>query len=139
MEKKHSKKKKHKDGAKNGLIPTSSRLSCVLRHFAGGSAYDIFVIHRLSHSEVFSSIWNVVDAVNKYPKLAFYYLESHDKQREIARSFRLKSKPGFACCGGAIDVLLFWVECPSEIEYEKANCGSIKFFCGRKHKFGLNL
>jgi hypothetical protein len=60
----------------------------------GESAYDVSVVHGLSHSEVFSSIWNVVDAVNKCPKLAFYCLESHDKQREIARGLRLKVSLG---------------------------------------------
>ena len=30
-------------------------------------------------------------------------------------------------------------ERPSEEECDDANCPSSKFFCGRKHKFGLNL
>ena len=93
----------------------------------------------MSHIEVFSSIWNVVDAVNSCNNLAFHYPTDHNKQREIARGFRVKSKPDFACCAGAIDGMLLWIERPSEIECEKAKCGSIKFFCGRKHKFGLNL
>ena len=69
-----SNQKKHRDGAKNGLIPTSVRLSCALRYFAGGSAYDISVVHGISHTEVFLSLWRVVDAVNKCNELGFQYL-----------------------------------------------------------------
>jgi DDE superfamily endonuclease len=31
------------------------------------------------------------------------------------------------------------MEKPSKADCLKAQCGSKKFFCGRKHKFGLNL
>jgi hypothetical protein len=93
MEKPRSRTKKHKDGAKNGLIPTSARLSCALWYFAGGSPYDILVVHGMSHTEVFTSVWNVVDAVNSCEELAFHYPMDHNKQREIARGFRAKSMP----------------------------------------------
>ena len=82
-QKPRSGKKKHKDGAKNGLIPMSSRLSCTLRYFAGGLPYDISVIHGMSHTELFASVWNVVNAVNSCDELAFRYLTDHTKQREI--------------------------------------------------------
>ena len=57
-------KKKHKDGATNGLIVSSIRLSCAIRYFAGGRPEDISLVHGISHSEVFRSVWLVVDAVN---------------------------------------------------------------------------
>jgi hypothetical protein len=91
------------------------------------------------HSEVFSSIWRVVNAVNSCKELAFTYPTDHNKDREIARGFKSKSHPEFGCCGGTIDGMLLWVKWLSELECEAANCGSTKFFCGRKHKFGLNL
>jgi hypothetical protein len=53
--------------------------------------------------------------------------------------FMSKSKPGFHCCAGAIDGMLLWLERPSEEECDIAQCGSSKFFCCWKHKFGLNL
>jgi len=40
---------------------------------------------------------------------------------------------------GCIDGMLDWIEKPSLNECEKAKCGQVKFFCGRKKKFGLNL
>jgi hypothetical protein len=40
---------------------------------------------------------------------------------------------------GAIDGMLLWIEWPSEAECDIACCSSVKFFCRRKHKFGLNL
>jgi hypothetical protein len=45
LETEHSETKKHKDGTVNGLIPTSVQLSMALRYFAGGSPYDISVVH----------------------------------------------------------------------------------------------
>ena len=49
-------KKKHKNGGKNGIIPTESRLSAALRYFAGGKPDDIALVHGISHSEVFNSV-----------------------------------------------------------------------------------
>ena len=53
--------------------------------------------------------------------------------------FKEKSKVGFSCCAGCIDGMLLWIEKPNDFECQRANCGSKKFFCGRKHKFGLNM
>jgi hypothetical protein len=139
LEKRRSKKKKHQNGAKNGLIQSSVQLSAALRYFASGSPYDIALVHGISHSEVFTSVWRVVDAVNKCPALEFHFPASHNKQREIAKAFAEKSTPGFKCCVGCIDGMLLWIKKPSKDECEEAQCGSGKFFCGRKSKFGLNL
>jgi hypothetical protein len=72
-------------------------------------------------------------------QLTFLYPICHNKQREIARGFKSKSRPDFACCAGAIDGMLLWIKRPSEEKCEIAtSCGSTKFFCSCKHKFGLN-
>ena len=133
------KKKRHRNGAKNGLIPTLIYLSAALRYFAGGSPYDISVVHGLSHSEVFASLWRVVDSSNRFERLAFHSPTCHDKQREIANGFKSRSMPQFTCCARCIDGMLLWIEKPSELECDEATCGLIKFFCGQKKKFGLNL
>jgi hypothetical protein len=125
-------KKKHRDGAKNGIIPTASWLSAALRYFAAGSPYNISVVHGMSHSEVFTSVWRVVDDVNGCSGLEFHYPSSHNEQRKIADGFWSESKPGFECCAGAIDGMLLWLEQPSEEECDLAHCGSQRFFCGRK-------
>ncbi len=39
---------------------------------------------------------------------------------------------------GAMDGILVWIHKPSAEESVKAGCSETKFFCGRKHKFGLN-
>jgi hypothetical protein len=97
------------------------------------------VVHGISHTEVFSSVWRVVDAVNSCDELAFHYLTDHNKQRAIALAFMTKSQSQFHCCARCIDGMLLSVEHPSKLECEEAKCGSKKFFCGRKKKFGLNL
>jgi DDE superfamily endonuclease len=110
-----------------------------LRYFAGGRPEDIALVHGVSHSEVFRSIWRVVDAVLDCEELAFEFPSDHAKQKAIAASFQQKSVPQFDCCVGAIDGMLLWLEKPSPRECEFAGVGAKKFFCGRKHKFGLNM
>ncbi|CAB9521458.1 hypothetical protein SEMRO_1196_G251500.1 [Seminavis robusta] len=84
----YSKKKKQRNGAVNGIISSAIRLSVALRYFAGGLAYDISVMHGISHSSVYVSVWMVVDAVNKtkwHPQLAIVFPKEHSKQFEIAQ------------------------------------------------------
>jgi DDE superfamily endonuclease len=134
-----SNKKKWKNGAKNGLIPTPTKISVALRYFAGGSPYDIALVHGIGYTDVFRSVWTVVDAVNACPELDFGYPTDHEQQQEIADGFKSVSRGIFNCCAGAIDGILIWLEKPSERHCELSECGSKKFFCGRKKKFGLNM
>jgi DDE superfamily endonuclease len=136
---KRSKKKKHKNGATNGVITTPVRLSAAIRYFAGGRPEDIALVHGISHTEVFHSVWMVVDAVNKCELLEFTYPSDHQKQYEIAAGFKKKSKTGFGVCAGCTDGMVLWTEKPSEYDCQQAGCGSKKFFCARKGKFGLNM
>jgi DDE superfamily endonuclease len=131
--------KTHRNGGKNGLIPSENRLSAAIRYFAGGRPEDIAISHGISHSEVFYSCWKVVDAVNKCPELAFSYPANHEKQKRLALAFKEKSTAGIDCCAGATDGMLLWIERPSDVDCKIAQCGSKKFFYGRKHKFGLNM
>lgn len=126
-------------GAKNGLIPGETRHSTAIRYFAGGRPEDICIVHGVSHSEVFNSVWKVVNAVNMCPDLAFQYPSSHEAQREIAQGFFARSYPGFACCAGAIDGMLIWIEKPSDEQCARAAVGPKKWYCGRKKKFGIAL
>jgi len=133
-------RKKHKNGAQNGLITPAMRFSCALRYFAGGRPENIALVHGVSHTEVFVSVWRVVDAVNKRDKLSFEFPEDHKKQRGVARGFLSNAKgPKFDCCVGAIDGMLIWTEKPTDQSCEIAKCGSRTFFCRRKHKHGLNM
>ena len=114
-------------------------MSAALRYFAGGRPDDISISHGISHSEVFTSIWRVVDAVNSCDKLTFKYPTDHAKQKDVAAGFARKSKAGFKNCSGAIDCMLIWIEKPSEKSCRISECDAQKFFCGRKHKYGLCL
>lgn len=58
-----------RNGARNGRVPSTSRLSIAIRYFAGGSVYDIALTHGVSVMEVYKSIWMIVDAVNNCPDL----------------------------------------------------------------------
>ena len=128
-----------RDGARNGRISTAIRLSAALRYFAGGRPDDISLSHGISHSEVFNSVWLVVDAVNTCEKLSFCFPVDHEAQRAIARGFKAKSTPKFHNCAGCIDGMLVWTEKPTEEFCALAKCQAKRFFCGRKHKFGLNF
>jgi hypothetical protein len=85
-----------------------------------------------------NSVWYVVDAINAYSEFQISYPADHTEQRAIAEGFRRKSAANFDCCAGAIDGILVWIHKPSQEECTKAGCSDGKFFCGRKHKFGLN-
>ena len=79
------------NGARNGLIPSSIRLSCALRFFAGWSVYDIAVMHGISVSQVYISVWRVVDAVNNTKSLDIKF-PTMDEQEYISTGFKLKSQ-----------------------------------------------
>jgi len=132
-------KKNHKRGAKNGFMSQATRLSVALRHFAGGRTNDIALVHGISHTSVHESVWQVVDAVNMCNSLSINYPEDHNQQRQIAAGFKRRSRAGFDVCAGAIDCMLVWIDKPTMRECEKAKVGPRKFFCGRKHKHGVNL
>ena len=122
----------------NGPITPSVCLACALRYFAGGSPYDIMTSYCIGYPDMMYSVWYVVDAVNAHSEFRISYPADHEQQRAIAASFRRKSAANFECCAGAIDGILVWIHKPSAEECAKAGCSETKFFCGRKHKFGLN-
>ena len=135
----HESSKKHRNGAKNGLILGSTRLSCALRYMAGGSVYDIALVHGISVPQVYASVWMVVDAVNACEELSFQFPSCHDEQKRLSKGFQDLSDADFDTCIGAIDGLLIWMDQPNPSDCELARCGPKKFFCGRKKKFGVNM
>jgi hypothetical protein len=68
-----SDKKKWKNGSPNGLIISTVRLSIAIQYFAGGRPEDIALVHGVSHSDVFRSVWKVVDTVLQCPELAISF------------------------------------------------------------------
>ena len=57
-------KKTGRNGATNGLIAGSVRLACALRYFAGGDPSDIGAVYVIGNTDVYNSVWIVVDFVN---------------------------------------------------------------------------
>jgi hypothetical protein len=136
--KKHRSSRSNWRTGPNGKIPPSVRLGCAIRYFAGGSPYDIMTAMGIGRSEVFKSLWVVVESINKCPELDICFPTDHNEQRQIAIDFKAKSSAGFDCCVGAVDGILIWIDRPSEKDSNVSGCDPTKFFCGRKHKFGLN-
>ena len=123
----------------NGPIQTSVRLACVIRYFAGGCPYDMMAIYGVSYVEVMTSVWTVVESVNKYKPFDIQYPKDHAKQQEIAREFEAVSGVRFNNCAGAIDGVIIWISKPSEKDATEAETARQKLFCARKNKFGLNM
>lgn len=126
-------------GAPNGIISKEIRLAVALRYFAGGAALDIALVFGINHSDVFKSVWIIVDAINRTTLMDIEYPEKHETQRQIALDFKQNSAVGFDCCAGAIDGMIVWIHRPSSVECDEMGFGPKKFYCGRKKKFALNL
>ena len=94
--------------------------------------------YSVSHTELMDSVWYVVKAVNALKQWYITYPFDHKTQKEIVHNFKAKSSVGFDVCAGAIDGILTWIHKPM---VEEAKCVGIdqqRFYCRRKHKFGLN-
>jgi DDE superfamily endonuclease len=122
----------------NGPITPSVRLACALRYFAGASLYDLMITFGIGHTDADNSIWYVVDAINDHPDFSMHFPTDHDEQQAVAAGFERISAAGFNCVVGAVDGILIWIHRPSENDCMNSKVSSGKFFCGRKHKFGLN-
>ena len=83
-----------------------------LRYFTGADPYDIMLIHDVGLATVYQSVWGVIDAINRTPRLA-YHFPDHAEQREIARGFRRRSGAGFDKIIGAIDGLIICILKPA--------------------------
>jgi len=126
-------------GANGGPVSTSVRLAIAIRYCAGGDPHDLAPLYGVGANAPLRYLWEVVDAVNKCPQLAFSFPTDHDEQRKIAEGFKKKSAAGIDCCVGAVDGLLIWINKPNREDCGHAGFNAGRFFCGRKHKFGLNL
>jgi DDE superfamily endonuclease len=84
-------------------------------------------------------VWKVVDVVNACDSLAIQYSESHEAQQRMTDEFRSKSDADFESCAGCINSMLVWMEKSSPSMCKEAQCGALKFMCGRKKKFGVSL
>ena len=123
----------------NGRIHPIVRLACFIRICAGGDPLDLISTYGISKAEVHHSLSYVIDAINETDALKIQFPDTYEKQQEIADGFKQLSSAQIGICCGAIDGILIWLNKPIEAQCEKVGCGSQKFFCGRKKKFGLNM
>ncbi len=92
----------------------------------------------IAYTEVLSSVWIVVEAINQGPQFEISYPDSLEEQRKIAAGFEVASTPGIRHCAGAAVGILIWMQKPSLKEARSTGVDQKKYLCGRKHKFGLN-
>jgi len=128
-----------KTNVPNGRIHPTVRLACFIRICAGGDPLDLILIYGISKTAVHDSLNYVIDAVNETDALKIIFPDTFEKQRKIAEGFKKLSSAQISTCCGAIDGILVWIEKPTAKQCETVGCGSQKFFCGRKKKFGLNM
>jgi hypothetical protein len=128
------------DRSPNGPIDLATCLAVAIPFFAGGEGCDISVMFGISQSSLFNCIDIVVDGINGCEEMDITFPLDHTKQGKIARRFRGKLPlAGFSTCVGCIDGILIWMHKPRKADCKEAGVEETKFFCGRKHKFGLNL
>lgn len=77
------------------------------------------VKYGVSHTDIFTSVWCVVEAINRVEEFFIVYPRDHDKQRQIAAGFRAVLQAGFDNCAGAIDGILIWIHKPSQKQSDK--------------------
>ena len=89
-------------------LDNNARLSMALRWFAGGDPIDIMQVHGVGYTEVYNSVWQVVDAIHLCPALKIRF-PSYEQQMKIAENFGVTSPRGFSGCAGCIDGMLVWM------------------------------
>ena len=97
------------------------RLSIAIRFFAGGDPLDILQTHGVSLKSVYTSLWGVIDCVNKCEELQFHF-PTLEEQPEIAQGFMKKCGAKFPNVIGAIDGILIWIMKPTKAECKKKGC-----------------
>ena len=94
--------------------------------------------HGLSHLSVYSSVWEVVDFVNRSSKLK-YDLQNHCEQCEISQGFLRMSGALFDYVIGCLDGMLIWTTKFPRNERQIEKCGDKNFKGSCKGKFSMNL
>ena len=79
----------------NTHIPCSTCISAAIRYCAGGSQYDIFLSHGMSHSSIFVCLWDFISAIHKCTVLDIAFPKSQVEQEVIASNFKKASKAEF--------------------------------------------
>ncbi len=117
----------------------NNQLCCCPPFFAGGSPYELTMLHGILCSLVYENVWIVVDAINQCNELAFKFSRSYQEQHCLARKFGKKFAVGFDCCVAVLDCILNCSEKPTCQYCTQATCEETKCYGGWKKTFGLNM
>ena len=123
----------------HGIIMSSATLSMAIHFFAGCDPYDIALIHQVSLTEFFRSVWKVVDAVNATTAFDIKFPTDYKIQGKMAAKFHKKSEISLRNCVGAVNGILIWTNKPNKNDLRRQMLGPKKFFCRQKYKYGLNM
>ena len=98
-------------------IDPRHKLAVAIRWFAGGSHMDIRLVHGMSKAAVYHCMWNVVSAVNKSDKFAFYFpWDDEQGLRELELGFARLSKSQLRGCTFSEDGFGVHIVAPSDVD-----------------------
>ena len=94
------------------IISTKICLSIALRYFAGGSVYDIMLVHSVSMQSIYDSVWGVINVINNTPELDFHFdFPSKEQQQELSMVFAHGVVPGSIIWLVQLTALLYVLRC----------------------------
>ena len=67
----------------NDDITSSQKILTAMHYFVGGSPADIMLSHGIGYSDVYPSVWEIVDTINLCGQLKIK-LPNHEDQSRIA-------------------------------------------------------
>jgi hypothetical protein len=76
-----------KQARNNKKITNNTRIDCTFKYLANSTAFNIATAFVIPVSEVFKSVWEIVDALNKPPDLAMTYPDRTIEQEAITAAF----------------------------------------------------
>ena len=121
---------------RGGPILPELRLYCTLRYLAGGSYLDIHYFCGISETSFYSSVWRVLDLINKCPQLNIKFPQTSQECRDAAEGFRsVSSGDAIINCVSVLDGLLVRVVTPSKKEAKNVR----SFFSGHYQTYGMNI
>ena len=90
------------------------RLAVALRYFAGGDPLDLKLIYCIGKTQVYRTIWQVVDSINARLNNINFPIDDVEELKNLEAGFRAASRGGFwEGQVGAIDGVHFKMRCPS--------------------------
>ena len=121
---------------RGGPILPELRLYSALWYLAGGSYLDIHFFCGISETSFYSSIWWVLDLINKCTQLEIHFPQTAAECQAAAKGFRsVSSGDAITNCVSVVDGLLVCIATPTKKEAKNAR----SFFSGHYQAYGMNI